>query len=439
MRPHRTDPTMTNSSARHTLAHIAATVPARRRWLILGIALVVLGATAILLRGVFGGTAPPRFNTADVRKGDLVVTVTATGKLEPTTQLTVGSELSGTVAQVLVDTNDRVRKGQTLAVLDVTKLRDQIEKARAVLASAQARLAQTQATQVESEAALGRQEEVAKLSGGKVPSRAELDSARATAARARADVASARASVAESAAALRTNETDLGKAEIRSPIEGVVLTRKVDPGQTVAASFTAPELFVLAEDLTKMRLKVDVAEADVGKVASTQPASFTVDAWPDRNYSATVTKVQYGSTLVENVVSYKAELQVSNADLTLRPGMTATADIRVAERKQVYLVPTAALRFTPRIEASAPESGGLLSSLIPKPPRPPRPSGNPAARSRAIVDGSEQTLWVLRDGVPQKLKVTVGLSDGRMTEVRGKSVTEGLDVITEQVVETRKK
>ncbi len=364
------------------ILHIAAKDGAwsRRRLIVVAaIALVVLGAIGFGIRALVAGNGAPKFNTVAVKRGDLVVTVTATGKLEPTNQVTVGSELSGTVAQVLVDTNDRVRKGQTLAVLDISKLRDQTEKARAVLAAARAKLEQAQATQVESEATLARQEEVAKLSGGKVPSKSELDTARATAARARADVASARASVAETEAALRTNETDLGKAAIRSPIDGVVLTRKIDPGQTVAASFTAPELFVLAEDLAQMRLKVDVAEADVGKVHDDQPASFTVDAWPDRNYAAKVTKVQYGSTLVENVVSYKTELQVSNKDLTLRPGMTATADIRIAERKGVLLVPGTALRFKPRTEAAATEGGGLLSSLIPKPPRPPRPAASSQA------------------------------------------------------------
>ncbi|GAA5178744.1 efflux RND transporter periplasmic adaptor subunit [Niveibacterium umoris] len=430
---------MTDPHKALSLAAIATTARGKRGWVILISSLVLLALLALLLGKTFGGAAPPRYTTADVKRGDLVVTVTATGKLEPTTQLTVGSELSGTVAQVLVDTNDHVRKGQTLAVLDITKLRDQTEKARAVLASAQARLAQAQATLVEAEAALARQEEVARLSGGKVPSKAELDTARATAARARADVASAQGSVAETAAALRTNETDLGKAEIRSPIDGVVLTRKIDRGQTVAASFTAPELFILAEDLSQMRLKVDVAEADVGKVRDGQSASFTVDAWPDRNYAAKVTKVQYGSTLVENVVSYKTELEVSNADLTLRPGMTATADIRVAERKGVLMVPTAALRFTPKTETKAPESGGLLSSLIPKPPRPQRPVSNPSARARAIVEGSEQTVWVLRESGPEPVKVKAGLSDGRMTEILSPALREGDDVITEQVVETRKK
>lgn len=424
------------------ILHIAAKDGAwsRRRLIVVAaIALVVLGAIGFGIRALVAGNGAPKFNTVAVKRGDLVVTVTATGKLEPTNQVTVGSELSGTVAQVLVDTNDRVRKGQTLAVLDISKLRDQTEKARAVLAAARAKLEQAQATQVESEATLARQEEVAKLSGGKVPSKSELDTARATAARARADVASARASVAETEAALRTNETDLGKAAIRSPIDGVVLTRKIDPGQTVAASFTAPELFVLAEDLAQMRLKVDVAEADVGKVHDDQPASFTVDAWPDRNYAAKVTKVQYGSTLVENVVSYKTELQVSNKDLTLRPGMTATADIRIAERKGVLLVPGTALRFKPRTEAAATEGGGLLSSLIPKPPRPPRPAANAASRNRPLAQGSEQTLWVLRDERPQPIKVTVGLTDGRMVEVSGAGIEDGLEVITEQRAETRKK
>lgn len=412
----------------------------RGRWRLLGILGLCAAVLALALGAALGGPERPRYVTAAVQQGDVVLAVTATGKLEPTNQVTVGSELSGTVARVLADPNDRVRKGQTLAVLDVTKLRDQTEKARAVLASARARLAQAQATETENVATLARQEEVARLSDGKVPARSELDAARAAAARARADVAAAQASVAEAAAALRTNETDLGKAEIRSPIDGVVLSRKVEPGQTVAASFTAPELFVIAEDLTRMRLKVDVAEADVGKVAPGQSVRFAVDAWPERPFRARVTKVPFGSTLVENVVSYKTELEVANADLSLRPGMTATADIHVAERRGVLRVPAAALRFAPKPAAApARESGGLLGSLIPKPPRPPRPAANPASRARAIAEGSVQTLWVLRDGQPQPLKVTAGLSDGRWVEVRGPGVSAGLEVVTEQRVERTSK
>ncbi|OYU73128.1 MAG: efflux transporter periplasmic adaptor subunit, partial [Burkholderiales bacterium PBB5] len=205
----------------------------------------------------------PRFVTQPVVQGDLALTVSANGTLQPTRSVSVGSELSGTVAQVLVDINDRVKRGQVLVQLDTAKLRDQIARSRATLASAQASVAQAQATVTEARAGLARLQEVHRLSGGQVPAATELDTARATLAKAEAAEGVARAGVADATAALHSDETNLDKAAIRSPIDGVVLTRAVDPGNAVAASLQAVTLFTLAEDLTQMTLKVNVDEADV--------------------------------------------------------------------------------------------------------------------------------------------------------------------------------
>ena len=199
----------------------------------------------------------------------------------------------------------------------------------------------------EAQANLARFEEVARLSGGKVPSKTELDSGRATLERAQADEASARASVADAQAALSTDEINLSKASIRSPIDGVVLTRSVDPGNAVAASLQAVTLFTIAEDLTQLHLQVNVDEADVGSVHVGQNATFTVSAYPSRKYPARITRVAFGSTITDNVVTYITYLEVDNTDLTLRPGMTATATITATERNDVLLVPNTALRFTP--------------------------------------------------------------------------------------------
>lgn len=391
---------------------------------------------AVLVWLVLGGrtnksnTLPP-FTTEPLGRGNIALIVTATGNLEPTNEVTVGSELSGTVLEVLVDINDRVSKGQALARLDTTKLAQQTESKRATLKSTQARVAQAQATLREAEASLARQDDLKRLSGGKLPSKADYEASSATAERARADLLSAQAAVAEAEAQVLSNESDLGKAIIRSPIDGIVLTRSVEPGQTVAASFTAPELFVIAENLEHMKLKVAVAEADIGRLAQGQKASFTVDAWANRSYEAKVIRVSYGSSVTNNVVTYETELTVSNSDLSLRPGMTATASIRVAESQNTLLVPTAALRFTPAPAGAgaATAKKSFVQSLLPGPP--PRP----AARSKAgdaLGEGSAPAgarIWVLREGRPEPLPVNTGLSDGRRTEISGEGLTEGLPII----------
>ena len=399
------------------------------RWLIAVLALALIGGGFAWFRSGSAVDAAPRYQTEPLSQGNLRVTVSATGKLEPINQVDVGSELSGTIETVLVDYNDRVKKGQILARLDLAKLQDAIAKAKAALASAEAKVLQTVATVKESRANLGRLRHVAKLSGGKVPAPTELETAEATVERAIADEASAWAAVEEARATLRSNETDLTKASIRSPIDGVVLERQVEPGQTVAASLQAPVLFTLAENLAQMELQVDVDEADVGQVREGQSATFTVDAYPNRSYPARIGLVRFGAETVNNVVTYKTILNVNNDDLSLRPGMTATAEIVTTERENVLLVPNAALRFTPPQPAEAQSSsGGLVASLLPHPPRSLAPR-----RQSANAKGGKSTarqIWILRDSQPVAVPVTVGSSDGRMTEVTGEGLEPGLPVIT---------
>lgn len=251
---------------------------------------MVWGGAVVLLLAAGGGwywwnqraAAAPTYTTQTVARGDLTLTVTANGTIQPTRSINIGSELSGTVLKVNVDVNDRIKKGQVLVVLDTAKLRDQIVRSTAALTAASAKVAQTVATIREAKAGLGRLEEVARLSGGKVPSKAELDVGRATVDRAVADDASARAGVTEAKAALSTDKTNLSKASISVPSDGVVLSRSVDPGNAVAASLQAVTLFTVAEDLAKLRLWVYVDEADVGSVAVDQSATFTVSAYPAR-------------------------------------------------------------------------------------------------------------------------------------------------------------
>lgn len=375
--------------------------------------------------------AAPAYVTTPLAKGNITLTVSANGTLQPTRSVNIGSELSGTIKRVLVDVNDRVKAGQVLVELDAAKFNDQVTRSRAALAAAQAVQAQSAATTKEARAALARFEEVTTLSGGKVPSASELDSARATLERAVAAERSAQANVAVARATLSTDETNLSKASIRSPIDGVVLSRSVDPGNAVAASLQAVTLFSLAENLAQLELSASVDEADVGAVAIGQRASFTVSAYPSRRFPATIQRVAFGSTTSNNVVTYVTTMNVDNADLALRPGMTAVATIAATERKDVLLVPNSALRFSPGVGPAAKgggaADGGILSKMMPRPPR----SGTKVARNDNNGPGARQ-IWVLEDGLPVVLQVTTGISDGRNTEVHGEELEPGMLVITDQ-------
>jgi HlyD family secretion protein len=399
-------------------------------WMALALA-VVLAAGLAYWQQQQNTNAQPTYVTEIVKKGNLTLTVLANGTLQPTRAVNVGSELSGTVKRVLVDVNDRVKKGQILVELDTAKLSDQVLRSRAALAAALAQQALSTATLKEAQANLARFEEVARLSGGKVPSATELDAARANVDRAAAGEASARANVAEVRTTVSTDGTNLSKASIRSPIDGVVLTRTVDPGNAVAASLQAVTLFSVAEDIARLRLEVSVDEADVGSVQVDQKATFTVSAYPSRRYAAKITRVAFGSTKTDNVVTYTTNLEVDNSDQSLRPGMTAAATIVSTERTGVLLVPNTALRFTPATEsaggaAPAAASGGVVSKLV---PRMPRGGGRKTAGGSGLA---AKQVWILRDGQAVAVAVKPGISDGRMTEVSGDGLQEGAFVITDQ-------
>lgn len=383
-----------------------------------GIALAL--AVGFWAWGQFHKPSGPAYVTEALKRGDLVVTVSATGDLQPVNTVSVGSERSGTVVEVLVDDNDRVRKGQVLARLDTAVLEDQIALNLAALASAQAQVREAEATLKEAELAHGRNLDLAQRTGGAYPARSVIDASQAALDRARAGLSAAQSAVKVAQANLSTSRTNLSKAVIRSPIDGVVLTRSIDPGQTVAASLQAPVLFVLAEDLTRMELQVDIDEADVGEVKAGQAATFTVDAFPGRTFRATLTRVGLGSKTTDGVVSYTGLLTVDNRDLSLRPGMTATAEIVTSRRDGVLLAPAAALRFAPEATDKA-ASGGIVASLTPRLPSPDRRSRN---------EGAAQQLWVLRDGRPAALDAVAGATNGRQTEVSGAALKPGLAVIT---------
>lgn len=400
-----------------------------KRWRIIVPALVVfLIVLAVLFYSISDKSGVVRYETQEVRQGNLTVVVTATGTLEPTNSVEVGSELSGTIRTVEADYNDRVKVGQVLARLDTAKLEATITQYRAALEAAKAKVLQADATVAETKAKLSQYKRVWELSKGKVPSQTEMDAAEAAFARAKADAANYRAAVSQAQATLSVNETDLSKSIIRSPVNGIVLTRKVEPGQTVAASMTTPVLFTLAEDLTKMELNVDVDEADVGKIREGQESTFTVDAYPDRIFKAHVVQARYGSTTTEGVVTYETILKVDNTDLSLRPGMTATASITVNKVENAVLLPNTALRFTPPVQEEKQSSGGLVGMLLPRPPR----SGS-TAREDTAANKKQQRVWTLKEDKLLAIPVTVGATDGVMTAMLTGDLTPGTAVVTDYV------
>ena len=416
-----------------------------RKWAVRGGILLALVVILLALARCFGSTAAPSYTTQNVRTGDLTVTVSATGNLKPVNQVDVGSEQSGKITDVFVDVNDRVVAGQQLAELDTRRLNDSVTLNQSQVAAALAGVAQAEASQALARATLERQESVYKLSGGRVPSKTELDSARATYRQAVASVHSAQAQVQVARSQLSTAQTNLSIAKIVTPVTGVVLSRDIEPGQTVAASLNAPVLFTIAEDLKQMEVEVSVDEADVGQVKDGQSATFTVDAFPGRSFPARVTRVNVGSNAASSsssttttsttgtVVAYTAVLSLDNADELLRPGMTATASIVTKQLQNALLVPNAALRFNP--SAGGAKSGGITSSLMPGPRR----GGNRAARSVSFGAGSSQTVYVLGDdGTPQPIQVTVGDSDGSRTAITGGDLKAGMKVITGQLAAGQK-
>jgi HlyD family secretion protein len=359
-----------------------------------------------------GAARTPQFVTAEAKRGNLTVLVTATGTLQPVNTVEVGAEISGLVQKVEADFNARVKTGEPLAEIDTRQLRAQVERSEASLEAAEAALKQAEATLLEARQTARRAEQ---LAASKLIPEQDLDAARAALARADAGVASAKAQVTVSRAMLNGDRTNLEKAVIRSPINGIVLARKVEPGQTVAASFQTPVLFKLAENLSRMKLIVNVDEADVGVVKEGQSATFRVDAYSDREFTARVASLRNEPQTVQGVVSYEAVLVVDNSEELLRPGMTATATIQTDTRTDVLLVPNAALRFVP-------------------------PGVTPPSPSEATLTGRELApsfAWTLKGSKPVAISVKKGLTDGRSTEVLSSQLQPGTTVLVDVFTKTK--
>jgi HlyD family secretion protein len=373
----------------------------------------------------------PTFETAEVTRGDLHVTITATGTLSARDSVPVGAEISGRVIKVYVDFNDKVKKGQILAEIDPEQYRARRDDASAQLNLAKANRATAEATAKEAELKAAR---LRAMRNEGLSSVQDLEATEATLARARASVDSASAQITSAGASLKVAASNLGKTTVRSPIDGVVLERSVEPGQTVTAGLQTPVLFTLAADLSEMRLAIKVDEADVGQVRAGQRASFTVDAYPNRTFDSEVVSVKNMPTTTQNVVTYETRLSVKNPDLLLRPGMTATATILVDDEINVMLVPNAALRYTPKAKAvAAPKSSGFsIGRMFPPPPAKSNAGGAGAKPPSGAAPG-QRAVFVLRGDQPQRVNVEVGATDGMSTRISGDGLEPGMKVVIGEV------
>ncbi|AZO23032.1 MULTISPECIES: efflux RND transporter periplasmic adaptor subunit [unclassified Mesorhizobium] len=391
----------------------------RRGWLY---ALLALAVVAVVI-GVYrwNAAAPPRieYTTAPATVADLTVQVSATGTLQPLTQVDISSELSGIVRSVAVSENQQVKKGDVLATLDTAKLEVQIERATASAKAAAAAVEDAKVTLQENEKAVVRASALTKRG---MATDQSLEAATATRDRSKAALDSAEANLAIAEADLKAQQTDLAKSTIYAPIDGIVLTRSVDPGQTVASSLQAPVLFVIAADLRNMELQAAVDEADIGQVKPGQHARFTVDAFPDRPFDAEIRDISYASVTTDGVVTYNARLEVDNGGRLLRPGMTATVAVVTRQAKGVLTVPATAFRYRPAEQAAR---GWSLRDLFTG--RMGRPNRQREA-TKTPTDGS-RTIYVLENGRPHAVNVRIGSTDGELTEITS-GLDQGAEVIT---------
>jgi HlyD family secretion protein len=390
------------------MAGIIRRVCSRAFWTKTKIAFFVLALCAVAAMAFWPSGPKLNYETAKVVRGDLTVTVSATGTLQPGTKVDVGTEVSGKIDQLLVDSNDHVKKGQLMAVINTDTLQAQLDQFRATLAQARATLATNQATVRQTQAKRARYHN---LQDGGAVSALDIQSVDADYARAIASVSLAKGQIDSAEAQVTNTQTQIGKAKVTAPIDGVVLSRAVSVGQTVQASFSAPVLFTLASDLSVMQLSIDIDEADMGTVKEGQKATFTVDAFPSRKFDARLVTLYNSSKTTNNVVTFPGSLLVDNRSLLLRPGLTATAEILVAEVKNALLVPNAALRFTP-------PPVGLDNK--PPPPAAKAPNGKQGGR-----------VWVLVKNKPEARDLILGHSDGISTEVLSGNLALGDVVLTD--------
>lgn len=372
------------------------------------IVLTIAGAGAYTLSGKKEGA--PKFRTEKVSRGDIESSVTATGAVNAVTTVLVGTQVSGTIKDIYVDFNHVVKKGQLIAQIDPATFEAQVDQARANLKVAEANLEKAEAADLDAKRTMERNIDLIKA---KMIAKAEMDTSETNHAAAKAQVSVARAQIAQAEAALKTAEISLRYTKIVSPVNGTVVSRNVDVGQTVAASFQTPTLFNIAQDLKKMQIDSSVVEADIGKVRVGQPVEFTVDAYPDITFKGSVSEVRNAPIVSQNVVTYNVVVKVDNSEMKLKPGMTANVSIIVSNRKDVLRVPNAALRFRPSEQQKKPAE-----------------QGNKKSEKGAAV-------WTIKNDKPERIQIKTGINDGSYTELVSGDINDGQELIVESLTKSK--
>jgi len=369
--------------------------------IISGILIVIAIAGFILFRG---NGNEPKFRTDKIIRGDIEMAVTATGTVNPVTTVLVGTQVSGTIKELYVDFNSPVKKGQLIARIDPALFEAQVNQAKANFLSAKANLEKAGATLVDAKRTMDRNKE---LFSKNLVARSDLDTAETNYETANASVSAAKSQVAQAEAALNLAETNLRYTKIVSPVDGIVVSRNVDVGQTVAASFQTPTLFTIAQDLTKMQIDTSVDEADIGKIKVGQDVEFTVDAYPDVTFKGKVWQIRNAPITVQNVVTYDVVINVDNPEFKLKPGMTANVSIIVSIKKDVLKISNVALRF------------------------------KPAEKGKSAVQQKGSGVWILEQGNPKRVPISIGISDGNYTELVSGGIKEGQELIVESLTKPK--
>jgi len=378
--------------------------------------IIVIGSVIVIVLGVVlffvftNNNGKQKFVTEKITRGNIKSTVSSTGTVNAVTTVQVGTQVSGTIQKLFVDFNSPVKKGQLLAQIDPSILEAQVGQARANLLSARANLEKSQVMLRDTKTTLERNKT---LYAKNFIAKSDLDTSETNYLSAIAQIKVAEAQVQQAQAALDSSAINLKYTKILSPVNGTVISRNIDIGQTVAASFQTPTLFTIAQDLTKMQIDTSVDEADIGNVKAGQKAVFTVDAYPESPFTGKVSVVRNAPITVSNVVTYNAVIVVDNTGLKLKPGMTANVSIETESRQSVLRIPNAALRFKPATSAATTDQKGAKG---------PRGSG----------------VWILENNQPKNVKITTGISDGNYTEVTTSELTEGQLIITDSSNSTKK-
>jgi HlyD family secretion protein len=364
------------------------------------------------------------YKTARLEKGSVVSAISATGTVNPVTTVQVGSQVSGTIQKILVDYNSRVKKGQVIAEIDPALFLAQVEQARGNFLNAQATLQKAKVSLADAKRTLERNRQL--ISQG-IIAQSDVDAVQTAYDAAQAGIKAAEAGIIQTRGALMQVETNLKNSVIRSPVDGIVISRSIDVGQTVAASFQTPTLFSIAQDLTKMQIETSVDEADISRARLEQTATFTVDAYPDRSFQGRVTQIRSAPITVQNVVTYIVVVQVDNKELQLKPGMTANVSIETGRRDGVLKLPSAALRFRPKTGDAARERKQNSTAR------------KPAGGGKGKSGGPQQKVYLLKENTPVAVPVTTGLADASFIELVEGALKEGDELIVEQVDSSQKK